>query len=99
MQEKHLLRCIKESPNAGPSFKAASYSMLLSFINNPKPADKTQSVETTRTINASLAATSSADDYLEKSKPSSVPTDGNSERARRCEFSQGLLLSAILDDL
>ncbi|KAL6564155.1 hypothetical protein OROMI_015605 [Orobanche minor] len=64
MQEKHLLR-IKESPNAGPSFKAASDSMLLSFINNPKPAGK--SVEASRTVDASLAATSSTDDYLEKS--------------------------------
>ncbi|GER42766.1 dehydration-induced 19-like protein [Striga asiatica] len=90
----------KETLSVGPSSNSASDSMLLSFVNNPQmTGKKSQSVEASHTNNASLPATSSTDDYIEKSKPQSLPTDVDNEKARRCEFLQGLLLTAILDDL
>ncbi|KAL3648083.1 hypothetical protein CASFOL_009051 [Castilleja foliolosa] len=99
MQEKHL-RCIKESPSAGPSSDAADDSMFLSFVNNnnSQSVEKTQSVEASSKTNTSLAAKDSTDDYVE-SKPPSLSTDKNNEGTSRCEFIQSLLLSTILNYL
>ncbi|CAA0831964.1 Protein DEHYDRATION-INDUCED 19 homolog 4 [Striga hermonthica] len=99
MQEKYS-SCIKETPSAGPSSNAASDSMLLSFVNSSQTTGKLQNIEARRTNNVSLAAKSSTDDHIEESKPPpSLPTDVDNERAKRCEFLQGLLLNAILDDI
>ncbi|KAI3449433.1 hypothetical protein Pfo_006098 [Paulownia fortunei] len=97
LQEKHL-RCIKESPCVDSSSDAAADSMLLSFVNNPQPAYRPQTIEAASPTEASLSGRISNNDSSERIPPS-LSTDGNNERARRCEFLQGLLLSTILDDL
>ncbi|KAK4418093.1 protein dehydration-induced [Sesamum alatum] len=97
LHEKHL-RCIKESPCLDSSSDAAADSMLLSFVNNPEPAYRPQTVEAISPAETSLSGQSSADDSSE-STPPSLSIDRNNEKARRCEFLQGLLLSTILDDL
>ncbi|KAL3827790.1 hypothetical protein ACJIZ3_016592 [Penstemon smallii] len=95
LQEKHL-RCIKESPSIGSSSDAAADSMLLSFVNSPKPAYRPQTVELSSSTR--LSGRSSSDDSSMRTQPS-LATDRNNERTRRCEFVQGLVLSTILDDL
>ncbi|KAK6129441.1 hypothetical protein DH2020_036817 [Rehmannia glutinosa] len=97
LQEKHL-RYIKESHSLDSSSDAAADSMLLSFVNNPQHSNRPQANEPASLTEASLSAESPIDDISERIQltPS---TDWNNERTRRCEFSQGLVLSTIFDDL
>ncbi|KAK4441808.1 protein dehydration-induced [Sesamum alatum] len=97
LQDKHL-RCIKESPSVDSSSDPAADSMLLSFVNNPRPAYRPQTNESALLTGPSLSMEKSKDDSLERSQPT-PPTDRNNERARRCEFLQGLVLSTLFDDL
>ncbi|KAL1544977.1 protein DEHYDRATION-INDUCED 19-like isoform X1 [Salvia divinorum] len=98
LQEKHL-RAVKESPTVGSSSNAAADSMLLSFVNSPQPAYRPQIAEAASPSEASsLSGQSSYDDSAERF-PLCLSTDRNIEMTRRSEFVQGLLLSAILDDL
>ncbi|XP_011079609.1 protein DEHYDRATION-INDUCED 19 homolog 7-like [Sesamum indicum] len=96
LQEKHL-RCIKESPCVDSSSDAAADSMLLSFVNNPEPTYRPQTIEAISPTEKSLSGQSSADDSSKSTLPS-LSIDRKNEKAR-CEFLQGLLLSTILDDL
>ncbi|KAL2239020.1 UNVERIFIED_CONTAM: Protein DEHYDRATION-INDUCED 19 [Sesamum indicum] len=61
LQEKHL-RCIKESPCVDSSSDAAADSMLLSFVNNPEPTYRPQTIEAISPTEKSLSGQSSADD-------------------------------------
>ncbi|KAL0435929.1 UNVERIFIED_CONTAM: protein dehydration-induced [Sesamum radiatum] len=63
--EKHL-RYIKESPCVDSSSDAAADSMLLSFVNNPEPAYRPQTIEAISPTETSLAGQSSADDSSER---------------------------------
>ncbi|KAG8389532.1 hypothetical protein BUALT_Bualt02G0239100 [Buddleja alternifolia] len=61
LQEKHS-RSVQESPSIDSSFDPAADSMLLSFVNNPKPAYRPQTVETASSTSASLSGESSIDE-------------------------------------
>ncbi|PIN24167.1 hypothetical protein CDL12_03117 [Handroanthus impetiginosus] len=97
LQERQLC-LMMESPSVDPASDAAADSMLLSFVNNPQPAYKPQTVEADSPTEQSFLVKSSSD-YSTESIPPSLSTNGKNERARRCEFSQGLLLSTIFGDL
>lgn len=65
LQEKHL-RCIKETPSVGSSSDAAADSMLLSFVNSPQPAQRTQTIETVSPAEMSLSGKSTYDESSER---------------------------------
>ncbi|XP_051141922.1 protein DEHYDRATION-INDUCED 19-like [Andrographis paniculata] len=92
LQEKHLQH-IKESPSSGSSADAVADSMFLSFVNNPRPSFRSQTIKTTET---GSTETSSKFDNSERIPPS-LSTDKTDERSR-CDFVQGLLMSAMLND-
>ncbi|KAI3460778.1 hypothetical protein Pfo_017441 [Paulownia fortunei] len=95
LKEKPL-RHIKESPCFDSSSDSAADSMLLSFVNNPCHAHRPQTNEAASLTKASLPVENSNDDSSERIQPT-LSTDWNNERARRCEFLQGLVLSTIFD--
>lgn len=49
MLDKHLQH-IKESSSAGSGSDAEADSMLLSFVNNPQPSFRSQTIKTTETV-------------------------------------------------
>ncbi|GLT43169.1 hypothetical protein SLA2020_171390 [Shorea laevis] len=72
---------------------------LLSFLFYKAPSDCSKSVPTATSTEVSLEETNSDKKILEKTVHPSPSSDKNlMEKAKKCEFSQGLLLSTIFDN-
>ncbi|GKV22114.1 hypothetical protein SLEP1_g32009 [Rubroshorea leprosula] len=72
---------------------------LLSFLFYKAPPDCSKSVPTATSTEVSLEETNSDEKNLEKTvHPSPLSNKNLMERAKKCEFLQGLLLSTILDN-
>ncbi|KAL1550274.1 protein DEHYDRATION-INDUCED 19 7-like [Salvia divinorum] len=98
LQEKHL-QSVKESSCVGSSSNAETDSKLLSFVNSPRCASNLQTTKYASSTQASVTSVEiSKDVTLDRIQPT-LSKDWHKERASRCNFLQGLVLSTILDDL
>ncbi|XP_022770863.1 protein DEHYDRATION-INDUCED 19 homolog 3-like isoform X2 [Durio zibethinus] len=71
---------------------------LLSFLSYAPPADSSEGVQSASSTEVSLEVKGSDENMLEKDVHSSPLSDKeNLEKAKMCEFVQGLLLSTIFD--
>ncbi|XP_042048571.1 protein DEHYDRATION-INDUCED 19 homolog 7-like [Salvia splendens] len=95
LQKKHL-QSIKESSCVGSSSNAETDSKLLSFVNSPRRASTTKDASSTKARVTLLDI--SKDVTIDRIQPT-PSKDWHKERASRCNFLQGLVLSTILDDL
>ncbi|XVE65563.1 hypothetical protein DITRI_Ditri08aG0009800 [Diplodiscus trichospermus] len=85
--------CIVSSSNVEPD------PLLSSFMFNPPTSDEPLSVQPLSIAEASAVKESTNEEFLERKPQQSQLSDkDHEERARRCEFVQGLLMSTILDD-
>ncbi|XP_057957681.1 protein DEHYDRATION-INDUCED 19 homolog 4-like [Malania oleifera] len=88
----------------GPSRMVSSSNtepdpLLSSFIFNPRMVGEPVSSQPHSTVEPTLVKESSEDEFLERKGQQGVVTDKEQEeKARRCEFVGGLMLSTILDD-
>ncbi|XP_047961142.1 protein DEHYDRATION-INDUCED 19 homolog 4-like isoform X2 [Salvia hispanica] len=98
LQKKHL-QSIKESSCVGSSSNAETDSKLLSFANSPRRASKHQTTKDASSTKSRVTLLDiSKDVTIDRIQP--IPSkDWHKERASRCNFLQGLVLSTILDDL
>ncbi|OMO82031.1 Drought responsive protein [Corchorus olitorius] len=79
------------SSNSGPD-------PLLSFLSCVPPADSSESVQSSSSTEVTLEEKGSDENVLEKVvQPSPLSDKEHSEKAKRSEFVQGLLLSTIFD--
>ncbi|XVF38805.1 hypothetical protein REPUB_Repub20aG0133600 [Reevesia pubescens] len=73
--------------------------LLSSFMFNPTAADEPLSLQPLSIAEASAVKESTNKEFLERKPQQSQLSDkDHEEKARRCEFVQGLLMSTILDD-
>ncbi|XWS14147.1 hypothetical protein CRYUN_Cryun36dG0098600 [Craigia yunnanensis] len=85
--------CIVSSSNVEPD------PLLSSFMFNPPPGDEPLSLQPLSIAESSAVKESTNKEFLERKPQQSQLSDkDHKERAQRCEFVQGLLISTILDD-
>ncbi|CAK9145620.1 unnamed protein product [Ilex paraguariensis] len=73
--------------------------LLSSFIYNPPVLNQPTTVQLHSSAESSAVEESYIEDSSERSMPESPLSDkDHEEKARKCEFVQGLLLSSFLDD-
>ncbi|KAI3469327.1 hypothetical protein Pfo_025990 [Paulownia fortunei] len=74
--------------------------LLTSFIYNPPVVDKSSSVQPLSSVEACSMAEHSVEDLVDRVVQQQPPLSEEDlkEKAQRCEFVQGLLLSTFLDD-
>ncbi|XWS08531.1 hypothetical protein CRYUN_Cryun40dG0010700 [Craigia yunnanensis] len=85
--------CIVSNSNVEPD------PLLSSFMFNPPTGDEPLSLQPLSIAEASAVKESTNKEFLERKPQQSQLSDkDHKEKARRCEFVQGLLMSTILDD-
>ncbi|XP_043722135.1 protein DEHYDRATION-INDUCED 19 homolog 3-like isoform X3 [Telopea speciosissima] len=100
LREGNLQSLLGGSSFAVSSSNTAPDPLLSSFIYNMQISDESESVQPHSSAKASSAKKSSEETLVERSVQSSPPLSDKEqeEKAQRCKFVQGLLLSTILDD-
>ncbi|KAK9288197.1 hypothetical protein L1049_016646 [Liquidambar formosana] len=73
--------------------------LLSSFINNLRLVDEPMDVQSHSSVEPTLVKETKDESFLERNVQQPLLSDKDQEeKARKCEFVQGLLLSTILDD-
>ncbi|XVF62514.1 hypothetical protein PTKIN_Ptkin09bG0014200 [Pterospermum kingtungense] len=99
LREGNLQALLGGSPSIVSSSNAEPDPLLSSFMFNPPAGDEPLSLQPLSIVEPSATKESTNKEFLERKPQQSQLSDkDHEERARRCEFVQGLLMSTILDD-
>lgn len=99
LREGNLQSLLGGSSSLIPSSTSQPDSLLSSFIFNPPAVDEPLTVQPVSSNEARTHRNGTAEDLSKRStQPSPLSEKDQEERARKCEFVQGLLLSTFLDD-
>ncbi|KAK4433889.1 protein dehydration-induced [Sesamum alatum] len=99
LQEGKLQSLLSGSSLSVPSSHAEPDPLLNSFIYNPSLADEPLNVQPVSSIEARSVAGSAVETLADRAvQERKLSEEEQKEKAQRCEFVQGLLLSTFLDD-
>ncbi|PIM99120.1 hypothetical protein CDL12_28388 [Handroanthus impetiginosus] len=87
------------SPFVSSSLHTEPDPLLTSFIYNPPAVDESSTIQPLSSVEGSSMTENAVEDLADRVVLQSPMSDEDlKEKARRCEFVQGLLLSSFLDD-
>ncbi|KAL0367780.1 UNVERIFIED_CONTAM: protein dehydration-induced [Sesamum radiatum] len=99
LQEGKLQSLLSGSSLSIPSSHAEPDPLLNSFIYNPSLVDEPLSVKHVSSIKACSVAGSTVESLADRAvQERKLSEEEQKEKAQRCEFVQGLLMSTFLDD-
>ncbi|XP_020547899.1 protein DEHYDRATION-INDUCED 19 homolog 4-like [Sesamum indicum] len=99
LQEGKLQSLLSGSSLSVPSSHAEPDPLLNSFIYNPSLVDEPLNVKHVSSIEACSVAGSAVESVADRAgQERKLSEEEQKEKAQRCEFVQGLLLSTFLDD-